>query len=159
MTEYLLIAVLALLVTAVVLLIVLLVRQNGINRDQEQQIHQMADYLKNFGYDVFDELDAQRDDNVAAMQQTADGQIDRFRAAAGEDDAFGLLHVQQTGGFLTAGLYHASCPQSKGMTATAGVAAQLFHGARYRPDDLGRLWETGGGVIQINHVFHLLCTK
>ena len=72
MTEYLLIAVLALLVTAVVLLIVLLVRQNGINRDQEQQIHQMADYLKNFGYDVFDELDAQRDGSVAAMQQTGD---------------------------------------------------------------------------------------
>ena len=72
MTEYLLIAVLALLVTAVVLLIVLLVRQNGINRDQEQQFHQMADYLKNFGYDVFDELDAQRDGSVAAMQQTGD---------------------------------------------------------------------------------------
>ena len=72
MTEYLLIAVLALLVTAVVLLIVLLVRQNSINRDQEQQIHQMADYLKTFGYDVFDELDAQRDGSVAAMQQTGD---------------------------------------------------------------------------------------
>ena len=36
MTEYLLIAILALLVTAVVLLIVLLVRQSGMNRDQEQ---------------------------------------------------------------------------------------------------------------------------
>ena len=72
MTEYLLIAVLALLVTAVVLLIVLLVRQSGMNRDQEQQNHEIADYLKNFGYDVFDELDAQRDANTAAMQQTGD---------------------------------------------------------------------------------------
>ncbi len=72
MTEYLLIAILALLVVAIVLLIVLLVRQSRLNRDQEQQNHQMADYLKNFGYDVFDELDAQRDGNTAAMQQTGD---------------------------------------------------------------------------------------
>ena len=72
MTEYLLIAILALLVAAVVLLIVLLVRQGRLNRDQEQQNRHIADYLKNFGYDVFDELDAQRDANTAALQQTGD---------------------------------------------------------------------------------------
>lgn len=72
MTEYLLIALLGLLVIAVVLLIVLLVRQSRLNHDQEQQNRQIADYLKNFGYDVFDELDAQRDGNTAAMQQTGD---------------------------------------------------------------------------------------
>ncbi|MBE5811742.1 MAG: DNA recombination protein RmuC [Clostridiales bacterium] len=70
--EYLLIAITALLVVAIALLIVLLVRQSRLNRDQEHQNHQMADYLKNFGYDVFDELDAQRDGNTAAMQQTGD---------------------------------------------------------------------------------------
>ena len=70
--EYLLIAIIALLITAIVLLIVLLVRQNHVTRDQEQQNRQIADYLKNFGYGVFDELDAQREGNTAAMQQTGD---------------------------------------------------------------------------------------
>ena len=70
--EYLLIAITALLTVAIVLLIVLLVRQSKLNRDQEQQNHQFADYLKNFGYDVFDELDAQKDANTAAMQQAGD---------------------------------------------------------------------------------------
>ena len=72
MTEYLLIAIIALLVTAIVLPIVLLVRQSRLNRDQEQQTRQLTDYLKNFGYDVFDELDAQRENNTAAMQQTGE---------------------------------------------------------------------------------------
>jgi len=70
--EYLLIAIAALLTVAIALLIVLLVRQSKLNRDQEQQNHQFADYLKNFGYDVFDELDAQKDANTAAMQQVGD---------------------------------------------------------------------------------------
>ena len=70
--EYMLIAIIALLVIAVTLMIVLLVRQNHVTRDQEQQNRQIADYLKNFGYDVFDELDAQRESNTTAMQQTGD---------------------------------------------------------------------------------------
>lgn len=72
MFEYLLIAIIALLVVAVTLLIVLLVRQGHLNRDQEQQNRQMADYLKNFGYDVFDELDAQKANTTAALQQTGE---------------------------------------------------------------------------------------
>ena len=70
--EYFLIAIAALLTVVIALLIVLLVRQSKLNRDQEQQNHQFADYLKNFGYDVFDELDAQKDANTAAMQQVGD---------------------------------------------------------------------------------------
>ena len=72
MTEYLLIAILTLLVALIVLTVILLVRQGRLNRDQEQHNREIADYLRNFGYDVFDELDAQRDGNVAAMQQTGD---------------------------------------------------------------------------------------
>ena len=72
MFEYLLIAIIALLLVAVTLLIVLLVRQGRLNRDQEQQNRQMADYLKNFGYDVFDELDAQKANTTAALQQTGE---------------------------------------------------------------------------------------
>ena len=72
MTEYLLIAIIALLVVAVTLLIVLMVRQGRLNRDQEQQNRQMTDYLKNFGYDVFDELDAQKANNTAALHQTGE---------------------------------------------------------------------------------------
>ena len=72
MIEYLLLAIGGLLIVTVALLIALLVRQGRLNREQEQQNHQIADYLKNFGYDVFDELDAQRADNTAAMQQTGE---------------------------------------------------------------------------------------
>ena len=72
MTEYLLIAIIALLVVAVTLLIVLMVRQGRLNRDQEQHNRQIADYLKNFGYDVFDELDAQKANNTAALHQTGE---------------------------------------------------------------------------------------
>ena len=72
MTEYLLIAIIALLLVAVTLLIVLMVRQGHLNREQAQQNRQMADYLKNFGYDVFDELDAQKANTTAALQQTGE---------------------------------------------------------------------------------------
>lgn len=72
MTEYLLIAIIALLLVAVTLLIVLMVRQGRLNRDQEKQNRQIADYLKNFGYDVFDELDAQKANNTAALHQTGE---------------------------------------------------------------------------------------
>ena len=72
MTEYLLIAIIALLLVAVTLLIVLMVRQGRLNRDQEQHNRQIADYLKNFGYDVFDELDAQKVNNTAALHQTGE---------------------------------------------------------------------------------------
>ena len=72
MTEYLLIGVLALLVIAIALLIALLARQSRLNREQDQQNRRIADYLKNFGYEVFDELDAQRADSLSTLQQTGD---------------------------------------------------------------------------------------
>ena len=70
--EYMLLAFLALLVVIMVLLIVLLIRQSRLNRDQEQQNQRMSNYLEKFGYEVFDELDAQRGESLAAMQQTGD---------------------------------------------------------------------------------------
>ena len=72
MTEYLLIGVLALLVIAIALLIALLARQSRLNREQDQQNRRIADYLKNLGYEVFDELDAQRADSLSTLQQTGD---------------------------------------------------------------------------------------
>ena len=72
MTEYLLIGVLALLVIAIALLIALLARQSRLNREHDQQNRRIADYLKNFGYEVFDELDAQRADSLSTLQQTGD---------------------------------------------------------------------------------------
>ena len=72
MTEYLLIGVLALLVIAIALLIALLARQSRLNREQDQQNRRIADYLKNFGYEMFDELDAQRADSLSTLQQTGD---------------------------------------------------------------------------------------
>ena len=72
MTEYLLIGVLALLVIAIALLIALLARQSRLNREQDQQNRRIADYLKNLGYEMFDELDAQRADSLSTLQQTGD---------------------------------------------------------------------------------------
>ena len=72
MTEYLLIAILALLAVAVALLIVVIVRQRNLTQTQDQQNRRIADYLQQFGYEVFDELDAQRADNLSTLQQTGD---------------------------------------------------------------------------------------
>lgn len=72
MTEYFLIAILTLLLIAVALLIALLARQSRLNREQDQQNRRMADYLKNFGYEIFDKLDAQRADSLSTLQQTGD---------------------------------------------------------------------------------------
>ena len=72
MTEYLLIAMLTLLAVVIVLLTLLLVRQGRLTRDQEQQNRQITEHLKNFSYEVFDELDAQRANNQTALHQTGD---------------------------------------------------------------------------------------
>ncbi len=70
--EYILIAMLILLIIVAVLLIVLLVRQSRLTREQDAQNRRIADYLRQFGYEVFDELDAQRADSIATLQQTGD---------------------------------------------------------------------------------------
>ena len=72
MTDYFLIGIASLLFIAIALLIALLVRQNRLTREQDQQNRRIADYLKNFGYEVFDELDAQRAENLSTLQQTGD---------------------------------------------------------------------------------------
>ena len=70
--EYMLLAIIALLLVAVVLPVVVLLRQRSLTHLQEQQNRRISDYLQQFGYEVFDELDAQRADHTAAMQQTGD---------------------------------------------------------------------------------------
>ncbi len=70
--EYMLIAIIALLAVAVGLLIAVLVRQQGANKAQDQQNRQISDYLQQFGYEVFDELDAQRAENLSTLQQSGD---------------------------------------------------------------------------------------
>ena len=57
----------ALLVVVAVLLIVLLVRQNRLIHAQERHQHQQNQYLQNLAYDLFDELDRQRDEHAAAL--------------------------------------------------------------------------------------------
>ena len=70
--EYLLLGIIALLVIVLVLLIILLVRQGRLTREQDAQNRKIADYLRQFGYEVFDELDAQRADSLSTLQQTGD---------------------------------------------------------------------------------------
>ena len=72
MTDYLLIGIASLLFIAIAMLIALLVRQNRLTREQDQQNRRIADYLQQFGYEVFDELDAQRAENLSTLQQTGD---------------------------------------------------------------------------------------
>ncbi len=70
--EYMLIAVIVLLVVAVALLLVVIVRERNLTAAQEQQNRRISEYLQQFSGDVFDELDAQRADNLSALQQTGD---------------------------------------------------------------------------------------
>ncbi len=70
--EYMLIAIIALLAAAVGLLIAVLVRQHGVSKAQDQQNRRISDYLQQFGYEVFDELDAQRAENLSTLQQSGD---------------------------------------------------------------------------------------
>ena len=69
MEQYMIFTILALLALVAVLLIVLLVRQN--RSLQEQKSHQQAQdqYLQNLAYDLFDELDHQRDEHAAALSE------------------------------------------------------------------------------------------
>ena len=90
---------------------------------------------------------------IPLLQHAADGQVDGLGAVLGEHDALWLLHAQQAGGFLTAGLYHPSGLQGQAVTAPAGIAAQLLHGAGNGADHLGRLGKAGGGVIEVDHGF------
>ncbi|MBP3636760.1 MAG: DNA recombination protein RmuC [Clostridia bacterium] len=70
MDNILILSAIALLFIAVILLIVLLVRQGRTLRAQEQHQHQQAQYLQNMAYELFDELDHQRDEHASAL---ADG--------------------------------------------------------------------------------------
>ncbi len=72
MLEALLYGVLALLAVAIALLTAVLVRQGKLNRAQDAQHRKVSDYLQNFGYELFDELEAQRAANQTGMQQTGD---------------------------------------------------------------------------------------
>ena len=69
MEQYLIFAILALLVVVAVLLIVLLVRQNRSLQEQKNHQHAQDQYLQNLAYDLFDELDHQRDEHAAALSE------------------------------------------------------------------------------------------
>ncbi len=72
MLEYLLLGTAMLLIAVIALLVAVLIRQGRSVRMQDRQNHQISDYVKNFGCEVFDELDAQRNASTAAMQQTGE---------------------------------------------------------------------------------------
>ncbi|MBR2719675.1 MAG: DNA recombination protein RmuC [Clostridia bacterium] len=67
MEQYLFFAILVLLVVVAALLIVLLVRQNRSLQEQKSHQHQQSQYLQDLAYDLFDELDRQRDEHAAAL--------------------------------------------------------------------------------------------
>ncbi len=67
MEQYLIYAIVALLVLVAVLLIVLLAKQNRSLQAQKSHQHAQDQYLQNLAYDLFDELDRQRDEHAAAL--------------------------------------------------------------------------------------------
>lgn len=67
MDNILILTAIALLLVVMILLIVLLVRQNRTLRAQEKHQQSQAQYLQNLAYDIFDELDHQRDEHAAAL--------------------------------------------------------------------------------------------
>ena len=70
MDNLLIYAALAALVLVLILLIAVFVRQGRILSQQQHHQHGQAQYLQNLAYDLFDELDHQRDEHAAAL---ADG--------------------------------------------------------------------------------------
>lgn len=70
MENILILIAIALLAVVTILLIVLLTRQNRSLREQKRHQQQQNQYLQNLAYDLFDELDHQRDEHAAAL---ADG--------------------------------------------------------------------------------------
>ncbi|MDD6051421.1 MAG: DNA recombination protein RmuC [Clostridiales bacterium] len=70
--EYMLLAIIVLLMLSVGLLFTLLIRQRHLTDAQRQQNQRFADDLQRLGNDVFDELDAQRQENLSSLQQTGD---------------------------------------------------------------------------------------
>ena len=69
MDDILMLAAAALMAVAVVLLIILLARQSRLEREQRQGQHQQSDMLQRLTYDLFDELDHQRDEHAAALSE------------------------------------------------------------------------------------------
>ena len=69
MDNILMLAAAALMAVAVVLLIILLARQSRLEREQRQGQHQQSDMLQRLTYDLFDELDHQRDEHAAALSE------------------------------------------------------------------------------------------
>ena len=69
MDNILVLAAAALMAVAVALLIVLLARQSRLVREQRQGQHQQSDMLQRMAYDLFDELDHQRDEHAAALSE------------------------------------------------------------------------------------------
>ena len=69
MDDILMLAAAALMAVAVVLLIILLARQSRLEREQRQGQHQQSDMLQRMAYDLFDELDHQRDEHAAALSE------------------------------------------------------------------------------------------
>ena len=70
MENILILIAIALLAVVTILLIVLLTRQNRSLHEQKRHQQQQNQYLQNLAYDLFDELDHQRDEHAAAL---ADG--------------------------------------------------------------------------------------
>lgn len=70
MENILILIAIALLAVVTILLIVLLTRQNRSLHEQKHHQQQQNQYLQNLAYDLFDELDHQRDEHAAAL---ADG--------------------------------------------------------------------------------------
>ncbi|MBP3452544.1 MAG: DNA recombination protein RmuC [Clostridia bacterium] len=70
MENILILIAIALLAVVTILLIVLLTRQNHSLHEQKHHQQQQNQYLQNLAYDLFDELDHQRDEHAAAL---ADG--------------------------------------------------------------------------------------
>ncbi len=67
MENILILIAIALLAVVTILLIVLLTRQNRSLHEQKRHQQQQNQYLQNLAYDLFDELDHQRDEHAAAL--------------------------------------------------------------------------------------------
>ena len=70
--EYLLLALIGLLIVVIILLTAVLVRQGRVNQTQTQLHQQLSNFLQQLSYDMFDELDAQKDQSADDMLRIGD---------------------------------------------------------------------------------------
>ena len=96
-------------------------------------------------------LHAGRDNVIAPFQRSQEGDIQRFGAVFGKDDAFKAVSVEQFGKEFAAGEHPAGTGDGERVSAPSGVGARL-HCGEDGALNRGGFFAARRGVIEIDHI-------